>query len=1151
MPSNARRLPAVPPLSAILPSGTEGAKEFARIVGLLLFQDAKRNGREFNLFDDASGDYEGLDSFSRPSQGKKSIGFQYKFFRSPLSDDHRREIKNSIERTAKGSKDIALEKYVIVTPGDLTNSARRNGRGDVAWLEALRGEYENHFEIEHFGHSKIQSLFLQTPHLCLYYYPSLVIHGSSKRKTIQEIRSQYDSILKTRLGRIEFVGMSVYKEEASRRIPLENIYIPLSVVQERAPSESEDTPRVNPLLFASPGARTVILGDPGSGKSTLMAFLALAGISEPLQRRCKAAADDRLTLVITLRRYADEIKDRTNLSILDYIVEVTRADFSIDAFDKDFLEFYLESGKAILLFDGLDELPGSGFKSTIRKRIESFNQNYPSNTVIVTSRIFGYEAEVRFDESYAHFRIAKLKTPEIERFISDWYAARIDGGDERDQNVSDLVRVISNPDNESIRDLARNPLLLTIVSLVHRIDAVLPDQRVVLYQKCTETLLNTWHKAKKRDEELAKGRIERRNRLRVEAIAYWMHRRSISERGRAVAPRSELLKFLTNYIENNESSQPGSEPPEDQAEIFLEFIRSGAGLLIEAGDGLYSFIHLTFQEYLCATHLTSFGEIGGAQSIWEELGGDLNNLRWREVVRLLVASLRSTMGQKFFVEKMLNAEAFQERRDSSLLLIGLLRDGIEPAEEEAHAIVTHALRALVRTDEIDDLRTVQEALKAWIAKHTDNAAVADSAFGSLLPCLASREILALALTRLAVRLTPLAYDKLALASHRSLEADVYTAYARLILNEDDQGRIPNWKDAAAVNDVWAIESPEGNVAAAAGLGISILLDSDGVPGRLLARELIMLGTSGYGPHTDHLANLIAIALPKAFLPPQVMVALRNTFVDRSRRSKARSLYSVLSPFMNGLFDQTGKRRNNGPIMNDRMRASLEEQVGRNSKLGSLLEFKPRRSIEDAHARELELIRRSFAEKMGSDDSSFWRMILDSNVYDQFIIPHISSYIDFHSISHWALALKYTLSDYVPSALSNYFNESAWNELVERVLVRSATQEDLDFAAWLLLLDVWVWEHEGYTSPADSPFIALAEAVEPLDYVPLKFAYCVRGVCQGDSKCQDHLTKLTAGENSPAAIMLFELGWPRPSVREKLSRRSSKPRGPSLTKPARR
>ena len=66
----------------------------------------------------------------------------------------------------------------------------------------------------------------------------------------------------------------------------------------------------------------------------------------------------------------------------------------------------------------------------------------------------------------------------------------------RTRNVKDLAGILNDPKHGAIRELAQNPLLLTIIALVHRIEADLPDERVLLYRKCAETLLSTWHNYK-------------------------------------------------------------------------------------------------------------------------------------------------------------------------------------------------------------------------------------------------------------------------------------------------------------------------------------------------------------------------------------------------------------------------------------------------------------------------------------------------------------------------------------------------------------------------------------------------------------------------------------------------------------------------------
>src|SRR5688500_16753056 len=91
------RLVANRSLAAILPKGSEGGKEFARIVDLLLFRNAEKEQRTITLLNDSAGDFAGLDSYSSLPRRAGTIGFQYKFFASPLSDEHRAEIKESLE----------------------------------------------------------------------------------------------------------------------------------------------------------------------------------------------------------------------------------------------------------------------------------------------------------------------------------------------------------------------------------------------------------------------------------------------------------------------------------------------------------------------------------------------------------------------------------------------------------------------------------------------------------------------------------------------------------------------------------------------------------------------------------------------------------------------------------------------------------------------------------------------------------------------------------------------------------------------------------------------------------------------------------------------------------------------------------------------
>ncbi len=244
-----------------IPQGPDNAREFARIVDLLRFHEARRAGRRVD-FPLVTGSYRGLDSFdaNAPRTSGATV-YQYLFCSSPFSDQDRQYIILTLERIAASKKDFNSTKWVLVTPQDLTVSDK--DRGDMAWLESLRIKLG--LELEHWGHTKLLSLFRQTPAMCLYYYPQLLDGGAARRKTIQDTTRRYFDNLVKLYRNIEFVGMSVYKPEATRGVPMEHIYIPLSVVPSASDERDPNVQHTDPVEFLAPGARHVILGDPGSG----------------------------------------------------------------------------------------------------------------------------------------------------------------------------------------------------------------------------------------------------------------------------------------------------------------------------------------------------------------------------------------------------------------------------------------------------------------------------------------------------------------------------------------------------------------------------------------------------------------------------------------------------------------------------------------------------------------------------------------------------------------------------------------------------------------------------------------------------------------------------------------------------------------------
>jgi len=167
---------------------------------------------------------------------------------------------------------------------------------------------------------------------------------------------------------------------------------------------------------------------------------------------------------------------------------------------------------------------------------------------------------------------------------------------------------------------------------------------------------------------------------------------------KAVAPSGQLRALLTAHIE--EVEQEGREAAEDEAEIFLDFVREQAGLLIEAGADLYSFFHLTFQEYLTARHINIRSEDDGVGYVKTTLAPVLADPRWREVVRLLVADRQSEESQRgltgWILDQGHGAETDADAAALAAVAAGLLIDRIPAATERAVDILAGLLIAIAR-----------------------------------------------------------------------------------------------------------------------------------------------------------------------------------------------------------------------------------------------------------------------------------------------------------------------------------------------------------------------------------------------------------------------------------------------------------------------
>jgi HEAT repeat protein/energy-coupling factor transporter ATP-binding protein EcfA2 len=352
-----------------------------------------------------------------------------------------------------------------------------------------------------------------------------------------------------------------------------------------------ETERVYDLndLFSLRGKRFIIIGAPGSGKTTLLNYLALK-FSRKTAEELFGIENEILPIFINLR---DTMKEGF-LDVKDFVENYNNYIELPHSPPEDFFERRLEQGKCIFLLDGLDEVAKEEERKRVAKWLDNLASTYCRNIFIATSRPYGYET-ARLYNDFFELHILNFTPEQVQEFIRYWtkaveIKAREDESDftlkEAEKKADDLLKAIK--ENPGIEVLTVNPLLLTIVSLVHRYRAALPKRRVELYEECCDVLLFYWDTAKGIAGELRPGQ----KRAILQPLAFHLQREGIREQ-----KREKFIELLENGL-------PKIGVRKDKAEDLIDEIRDRCGILVETKIGFFGFTHLTFQEFLTARYIS-------------------------------------------------------------------------------------------------------------------------------------------------------------------------------------------------------------------------------------------------------------------------------------------------------------------------------------------------------------------------------------------------------------------------------------------------------------------------------------------------------------------------------------------------------------------
>lgn len=351
--------------------------------------------------------------------------------------------------------------------------------------------------------------------------------------------------------------------------------------------------------------KMIVLGKPGAGKSTYLKFLALQSVnkeSEITQRK--------IPVFISLKEWADK-----GDNLIDFIID----QFTICSFEEasTFIESLLGNGQCLLLLDGLDEVQEQRKKDVIQEIID-LSKKYYKNQFVISCRVAAYNA---WFEKFADVEMADFNDQQIEDFITKWFQKEVEVG----KSCWGKLK------NEApLKELATTPLLLTLLCIAYDENLDFHASRAELYEEAINALLKKWDSSRriKRFEPYKNLSISRKRALFSQIAAQTF------EEGKYFFKKKEIVRLIVAYIQHLPNIE--LDDLEDTGEHIFDAIIANHGIFVPRAKGIYSFAHLTFQEYFTARYISENSTEGSTSAL---IQNHIQDDKWREVFLLTTSML--------------------------------------------------------------------------------------------------------------------------------------------------------------------------------------------------------------------------------------------------------------------------------------------------------------------------------------------------------------------------------------------------------------------------------------------------------------------------------------------------------------------------------
>ena len=482
-------------------------------------------------------------------------------------------------------------------------------------------------------------------------------------------------------------AISTYKESVHEKFrklrvlyenkeePIEEAYVKLTFKPGIDFTISEDSIQLTKLVNENEKNLNIILGHPGTGKTSTLHYLMYTLSMENTQI---------IPLFAQLNRYDPNqtFKEFFNEKIYQHVLPGVRK--VLNKYD------LFKNYKIVVFLDGLDEVPAGRYENVL-ENLKEFYESHPQTKIFLTSRIDGFKGKRENDFlDWSKFTIAPLDIAKIKNLINIWF------NDEEKERI--LINKIKSVPR--LFDLANRPFLLALICLVFENEGDINPRRSSLYERASSYLIQS--RLQNVSSEIVTMRSKILNQIGLRFLQ--MQKREFGQR--------ILETMVSEILQENENLS------HVKAKEFLEDLINETGI-IQYYESNYQFIHLSFQEYYAANALH---DIPDGKDI---LIDHCHVPGWEEPIRLYAGLVKDQKKQEDYVKEIWErhpALALRTASEAEYLASRFLMKLIQNSEKSERIRMLQEVESSIKSlSEADAKRIIIETISPLFNYEKDSA----------------------------------------------------------------------------------------------------------------------------------------------------------------------------------------------------------------------------------------------------------------------------------------------------------------------------------------------------------------------------------------------------------------------------------------------